>query len=147
MKDAKGHGSEKRGVHASKLNSIGRLTLHPNVISTLKQGDGSVKPGTGTSPKTGYMVSIPGHTQIVDAHAFNDKLISQYADRNAEALRHPDAHIGKWQDTESGKIYLDVSHNIKSKIRAISAGKKNNQIAIWDLNRGKEIRTGGDGTS
>lgn len=97
----------------------------------------------------GFMVSIPGYTQIVNEAALRGpggaKLISDYAAQNAHVLAHPDAHIGGWTDQTSGKTYLDVSHNVQGRSAAISTGKAHNQIAIWDVKHAKEIRTGGTG--
>lgn len=151
MKDAKGHGSNPRGTHASKIDQIGNISLHPNVLPIVQKNPGgfSVKPTTGKMPTSGFMVSIPGHSKIVseaDLHGQNGgRLIEQYAKENAEVLQHPGAHIGGWTDQASGKTYLDVSHNIASMSKAVKAGKRFNQIAIWDVKNSREIHTGGTG--
>lgn len=156
MKDAKGHGSEKRGLHSGGVNKIGlpqpnELNLHPRVLKTITKNPGgfSVKPKTGAMPASGYMVSIPGGTRIVSEADLSGphgaKLVQQYANDMAAPLSHPDAHIGGWTDKGTGKTYLDISHNVQSRSKAISLGKRNNQIAIWDVKRGREIRTGGTG--
>lgn len=146
MKDAKGHGSN---AHNSGIAKIGKIALHPNAINVIAKNDGSVKPTTGRSPSSGYMVSIPGHTQIVDADALKgmhaDAIISQYANSHAAALADPAAHIGRWQEPGTKKVYLDVSHNIRNRSDAIKSGIANNQKAIWDLKNGREIDTGGTG--
>lgn len=149
MKDAKGHGSDPRGMHTSKLQQIGNLKLHPQAIMTarnalLHSGGFSVKPSTGASPKSGYMVSIPGHSKII-AGDVDEKSLASYAKEHSDALSQPGAHIGGWQ--HEGNTYLDVSQNIRGRNAAIIAGKKNNQIAIYDVKHGSEIQTGGDGTS
>jgi len=148
MKDALGHGSN---AHNSGVAKIGKLPLHPSVIKTVTGNPGgfSVRPTNGRMPSNGFMVSIPGHTQIVSEKALSGpqghEIISQYANAHADVLRDPRAHIGGWTDKETGKTYLDVSHNIKSKREAVTTGRKHNQIAIWDVKHGKEIRTGGTG--
>lgn len=146
MKDAKGHGSN---AHNSGIAKIGKIMLHPNAIKTVAQADGSVKPTTGTSPRSGYMVSIPGHTEVVDADALKGPqaadIVSRYANTHAEALADPRAHIGRWQEPGTNKVYLDVSHNIRTKREAVQKGIAHNQIAIWDLKHGREINTGGTG--
>lgn len=148
MKDAKGHGSN---AHNSGVAKIGKLPLHPSVLTTVTGNPGgfSVRPTNGRMPTSGFMVSIPGHTQIVSEAMLGGeqghKIMANYANEHADVLRDPRAHIGGWTDKETGKTYLDVSHNIKSKNAAISAGKAHNQIAIWDVKHGKEIRTGGSG--
>jgi hypothetical protein len=55
-------------------------------------------------------------------------------------------YLGLWHNTADGKVYLDVSENIQSKERAISAGQKQDQISIWDVVNFAEIETGGTGS-
>lgn len=151
MKDAKGHGSNKRGLHASGIERVGNVRLHPKVIDTVIKNPGgfSVKPNNGAVPATGFMVSLPGHTRIVSEADLRGPggraLLARYARENAGALQQPGAHLGGWTDKASGKTYLDISHNIKSKGQAVRAGRARNQIAIWDVKNGREIRTGGTG--
>ena len=53
--------------------------------------------------------------------------------------------MGGWSD--SGKLHLDVSRNFPSSRReqAIAAGRRQNQIAVFDLDTFTEIPTGGSG--
>lgn len=144
MKDALGHGSN---AHTSKIAQIGAMKVHPQAIMTarhnlLHNGGFSVKPATGAAPKSGYMVSIPGHTQIVHGDV-DEAHLAKYAADHADVLQHPGAHIGGWMN--EGKTYLDVSHRYDKKSEAIKAGKAHNQIAIWDVKKGAEINTGGTG--
>lgn len=145
MKDARGHGSNAKGVHNTGINNIGNVSLHPNVFTAVKQNPNgfSVKPRTGQMPTSGYMVSIPGHTHIV--MNADPALVAKYANAHADVLQDPKAHIGGWTDPNTGKTYLDVSHRYSNKGAAIKAGQAHNQIAIWDVKHGREIRTGGTG--
>lgn len=152
MKDAKGHGSNPRGTHAAGVESIKRpIPLHPNVISTIRQNpDGfSLRPKTGRAPDKGYMVSLPGRSKMLAASDLSgphgQRIVSEYVQQNSDVLSKPGAHIGGWTDKASGITHLDVSHNVRSKDRAISKGIKQNQIAVWDVRRSREIRTGGTG--
>jgi hypothetical protein len=151
MKDAKGHGSDARGAHAQGVEKVGRpIPLSPKVLDVIRNNPGgfSVTP-TGRQPKSGFMVSIPGHTQILDAKALRgpnrQEVIRHYAEQHADALSHPGAHIGGWTHEGEGKVYLDVSHNVRSKAAAIQKGVLHNQIAVWDVKHSKEIMTGGTG--
>jgi hypothetical protein len=144
MKDALGHGSN---AHSGGIEKIGKIKVHPQATATavynlLHSGGFSVKPETGASPKSGYMVSIPGHTKIIAGDP-DERAIQQYANEHAGVLQHPGAHIGGWQ--HEGNTYLDVSHRYSSKSKAAAAGKQHNQIAIWDVKHGREINTGGTG--
>lgn len=154
MKDALGHGSNPRGGKAAHMRGVLKatkpITIKPEVLAHIQANPGgfSITP-RGKTPENGYMVSAPGRTRIVSesdlAGPEGHKILSDYAQKNADALRQPGAHLGGWTDKASGKTYLDISHKISSRNRAISAGKQRNQIAIWDVKRSREINTGGTG--
>lgn len=153
MKDAKGHGSEARGDHAQGVEKVGHtIPLSPRVLDVIRHNPGgfSVTP-TGKQPKSGFMVSIPGHTQILDAKALHgpqsQSIIQNYAKAHAAVLSQPGAHIGGWTHEGEGKVYLDVSHNVRDKSTAMRLGQFHNQIAVWDVKRAREIATGGTGKS
>lgn len=149
-KDQGGHGSNPRGTHASAVNTIGqRPAVDPRVIDAIRKNpDGISITPSGSQPSTGYMVSLPGHTQITNASDIQGpngpKIISDYASQHSSALATPGAHIGSWTDSGSGKTYLDVSHNVQDRDEAVRLGKQRNQIAIWGMKEG-EIKTGGTG--
>ena len=151
MKDAKGHGSDPRGTHSLGISKIGNISVHPNTLRVIAKNPwgASVKPQTGKVPTTGYMVSEPGRTAHPEASALAGPqgagIIRDYARNNADLLQAPDAHIGSWTDDATGKTYLDVSHNIQDRAQAIAAGRRGNQISIWDVARKKLINTGGTG--
>ena len=152
MKDAKGHGSDPRGgAHSSGVESVGRqVTVSPKVLETIRNSPGgfSITPD-GQQPTNGYMVSIPGHSQIVSesdlAGPRGKDIMDSYAKTHSDALSQPGAHFGGWTDKEAGKTYLDVSQNIPKLATAYSLGVNRNQIAIWDVAGSKEIPTGGRG--
>lgn len=151
MKDAKGHGSDPRGTHASGiLRAAPKIMLHPKVLEhVLKNpGGGSVSP-KGSVPDKGYMVSQAGRTRFVSEAQLADPvqskaILQQYARENADVLSKSGSHIGWWKD-EKGTTHLDVSHNIKNRNKAISAGVRNNQKEIWHLDKQRGIPTGGTG--
>lgn len=152
MKDALGHGSNPRGAHAGGIEAAlkPKVPVKPDVIAHIRQNPGgfSVTPA-GKTPNKGYMVSVPGRTKIVSESDLSGprghQIIQDYAQQHADVLSQHGAHIGGWTDKETGKTYLDVSHNIGNRNAAIRAGAKRNQIAIWDVKHSREIRTGGSG--
>lgn len=151
MKDAKGHGSNKRGTHATGVAQIGQpVKISPTVLAKIKANPSgfSLRPN-GQAPRSGYMVALPGHTQIVTESDLNGpnahEVLRQYGMNHADVLSAKGAHIGGWTDKATGKTYLDVSHNFRNREAAIKAGKARNQIAIYDVKRNKDIRTGGTG--
>jgi hypothetical protein len=154
MKDAQGHGSNPRGKQSAHMKGVMKATkpikVKPEVLAHIQANPGgfSVTP-RGQTPENGFMVSVPGRTRIVNESDLSGPnghaIINDYAAEHSDALRQRGAHIGGWTDKETGKTYLDISQKIGSRSRAISAGKKRNQIAIWDVKKGREIRTGGTG--
>lgn len=146
MKDAKGHGSD---AHSTGVNKIGKPLLQ-KVLDTIRNNpNGFSVTLNGEQPKRGYMVALPGHSEILhagDLHGPNGpSIINGYVTAHAGALAAPGAHIGGWHDPDTNQVYLDVSHNISGRAIAIQAGRDRNQKAIYDVKRGKDIRTGGSG--
>lgn len=131
------------GSHAAGVNQVGRPAVTPKALSLIRRAPNgiSVTP-QGETPKGGYMVSVPG-SRIISAREDPQHVIDEFARANAEALKTPGTYIGSWKN--AGKNYFDVSHNISDRNAAIQAGRARNQIAIFDVKRGREISTGGTG--
>ena len=150
-KDGKweGAGGDKGG-HAAGVNNVGKPLIAPSVVDTIRNNPNgfSVRP-TGEVPTKGYMVAVPGRTKILAKDALHGDaakdIINDYARANADVLSKPSAHIGGWQDSKTGKVYLDIANNVPRVRDAVRAGKAGNQIAVWDVKRQREIRTGGTG--
>lgn len=138
------------GSHAAGINNVGKASVSDRVLDVIRKNPGgfSVTP-KGDIPSKGYMVSMPGRSLILGDNELHGKaaqgIINDYARKNADVLKMPGAHIGGWRDNDTGKTHLDVSHNIPRVRDAVKAGKARNQIAIWDVKRSREIRTGGSG--
>lgn len=150
MKDAKGHGSN--GGHSSGINKLpGVVAVHPNTLRVIQKNPwgASVKPQTGETPTSGYMVSLANRTAFPSAADLagsrGQAIISNFARTNADKLSAPDMHIGSWHDNDTGKVHLDVSQNIGDRTTAIHQGRAQNQKSIWDVARKKLINTGGTG--
>lgn len=146
--------ANKQSNNVAHQNGVGKVGqpsgLSDRVLDVVRSNPNgfSVTP-TGEQPSKGYMVSLPGHSKVLsdnELHGPGAKdILNSYASEHAEALRTPGAHIGGWRDSASGKTYLDISHNIPRQREAVKAGKARNQIAVWDVKRSREIRTGGTG--
>lgn len=108
----------------------GGATFHPT------QGDLAGTPN--------YAVSLfPERTQIVTK--LDPREIQRFAEKNKDLLADPRNSIGTWFNREEKKVYLDITTTIPDRDAAIAAGKKANQIAIFDLASGAEIPIGGTG--
>lgn len=150
-RDGKWTGDGVSGNHARGVDSVGKPSVSARVLDVIRSNPNgfSVTPD-GQVPNKGYMVAIQGRSAVLSGAALRGKaagdIIDDYARKNSDVLKAPGAHIGGWQDKKTGKVYLDVSRNFGNMREAVKAGKKQNQIAIWDVKRRREIRTGGDGT-
>lgn len=88
-------------------------------------------------PTDGYMVSvIPGpifdNVAAVDVGEIK-KFIDNHDGPNF-------TFFGVWTDSETGKIYFDMSLCISEKERALKIASEKNQLAIWDVKNKCEIR-------
>lgn len=119
------------------------------VHDTHAHGGSSVNPFTGHHPMGGFMVADKDGSHIIDAKDFygahGSGILQDYVAHHGSAFADPDTHLGTWHDTQSGKVFLDVSHNVQDRNQAIALGRQNNQIAIWDVAGAQEIPTGGTG--
>ena len=164
-----GKWADKRSSQAQRLFA-GALLNKAN-----KEGGFSYRPGGVPKervPKTGFMVSVPvkeglNHVVNIDELAKNSKsldgLQKEIRGRVEKWLgkampgieKRSDHFLGGWMERhnegephagEPKALHLDVSERFKDKDKAISAGKERNQKAIWHLDKGEEISTGGTGT-
>jgi hypothetical protein len=109
----------------------------------------SVSVRSGGEPVTGYMVAQTDHTHtypedILDDHARLTRAIDDMLVKEKAAFAgRGDVYLGGW--VHDGKLWLEPSDNIASRDEAESEGRGRNQIAIWDVDNGEEIQTGGSG--
>jgi hypothetical protein len=106
------------------------------------------------NPTTGIMVaehSRAGHAAIIDLGAMRSEAelheaVHEWVKKVLPNI-HSDVekHLGGW--SHEGKFYLDLAHRWpkEKEKEAVEAGKANNQKAIWHIDRGEEIQTGGTG--
>ena len=82
------------------------------------------------SLNNGYMVSLEGAESQVKSDDYN--AIEKAIEEKQEIIQDRDnLYIGLWLD--GGIMYIDLSINIKDKVEALEFGKKNKQLAIYDL--------------
>lgn len=146
------HGSHNQKTHAGK----GGGDLDPDVASSIIErtranGGLSVNMVDGSEPPGGFMVARTKGVKpaIVDADEFYDPergpaALGSFLKSNKEQLTGGD-YLGVWHDTNSGKVFLDVSQNVKDQATAERLGAERDQISIWDVVNMKEIPTGGTG--
>lgn len=128
----------------------GRWTTSGGLLSHQVHPEGfSLHPRTGQSPPGGYMVALPGHThQYPDTVMKDEKQLAAAIDETLMAERvifknNPNVYLGGW--VSDGKLWLDPSENIADRDHAVKLGRSRDQVAIWDVQGGQEIDTGGTG--
>lgn len=97
----------------------------------------------GHEPKEGYAFSpYPELERVLPAHGLTPAHVHQYLVDNQTALSQPGNHLGAWHDTQSGNVFLDISHVGPATPETIAEAKKANQLAVFDLANFNEIPTG-----
>lgn len=134
-------------------DELGRFASAPAGLAhaTMRNGGSTTNMRTGKSPKSGYMVVIDSDRgRAIDLpkgskeerRAAMRKEIEKYVSDNKDLLFNEKGgkYMGTWLDTETGKLWLDVSTNFTDKGEAMRAAAKQGEIAIWDVSAGDEIR-------
>lgn len=102
------------------------------------ENKGCSKTLEGVSPSEGFMVANAGTEVVVDLKDFNKSTVEKFISENLKALQaNNNVCVGSWID--NNKVYLDISENILVKEVAVATGKKNNQLAIFDLSTFESI--------
>jgi hypothetical protein len=146
------HGTHDQSSHGNWAHGGMGAGVADSILARVRENGGlSVNMVDGSEPTTGYMVAKGAkYGAIVDAADFYDsvkgpKALADYMKKHKAELGGGKNYLGLWHNTEDGKVYLDVSENIQDRERAISAGRKQDQISIWDVANFAEIQTGGTG--
>lgn len=92
------------------------------------------------APTSGYLVSIPAFSQVVEKD-FTEQVLKEFVDRNKHLVETvPNLYFGVWLDTDTGFWHLDLSGLAPDKESGIRTGHVAHQLAIWDVRNNKEIR-------
>lgn len=126
----------------------------PSVVrrETVAHGGMTMRRLTGEVPKTGFVVSeFPQHSLVLGLDDLNREpgrvKLKSWLRSKAKILDQPENFMGSWHDVDGGNAYMDIVRVFPAgqRAQAIEAGRKANQIAIWDLGESTEIDTGGTG--
>ncbi len=155
LREHYGPGNHKSGSPQSSHNMGPDAVANTadKMMSDIASDGGTSVRTAGTSPSSGIMVSYPpgsGHNVVIDIKRTSEAKVQAQVEEFVRAQQsfvtsQSDRYLGGWED--SGKLHLDVSRNFPSSRReqAISAGRRQNQIAVFDLDTFTEIPTGGSG--
>jgi predicted GNAT family acetyltransferase len=110
------------------------------IIDTHNTSGGSSTSINGETITDGYAVGISqGNGIAIKGTEITQSDLDNFARQNKTLLSNPDNFIGTWYNKQDGKTYIDVSTRVDNKDEAKELGKKNNQIAIYDLANDSEI--------
>lgn len=95
----------------------------------------------GEEPTKGYSYAPDKSTErSFPQDEITEKDYEQFITDHQDLLAQPGNHLGSW--TYNGRTYLDVSKVGSPSSETIAEAQKNKQLAVYDLEAGKEIPTG-----
>ena len=103
-----------------------------------KEGGFTFDPRTGESPTSGFAFSADPNNERV-LQKLSPRSLRDYAGETGSALKDPTARLGGWKGDDGW--YLDVSRVLPDKKVAMREARDAGQKAVYDLGRGKEIKT------
>lgn len=159
-------GQHDQSTHGRRFNTTVSGETSGSILERVKEYGGlSAKLTDGSEPPDGYMVARDSSKfgTVVSATDFFDpskgaKILGAFLIKNKQELGSGRAYLGVWHEkikivdgvevaipASEQKVHLDVTDRIVGKDKAISLGRRRNQISIWDVVNFDEIQTGGTG--
>lgn len=134
---------DKQPHHVTRLAAEEALRQIPGGGFTVDSG--------GDSPKHGFQVAGLRKTREVPAKDLDVDLMHRILQEEYETHqklydRYPGrVYFGGWKDGDN--VVIEPSENIDRRYReyAVEVGKARNQKAVYDLDAGEDIETGGTG--
>lgn len=120
-----------------------------SLIEGARKNGGHTASATGYSvPGVGYMVGGYTDSLIFDASIVMDgqhdnivfNMIVRWINKNYTLATRFDMYIGSWIDKETNSMYIDLSQHFTDRAVAIHTAIFHDEIAIWDLEKGEEIK-------
>lgn len=115
------------------------------VVERTKKGGYTVDLKTGEEPKTGTMVSIPGHEQAVPISNLTPKAVTEYGEmpEKKELLSSPGMFLGTWRSSDDKSVgdagFLDISQNFTDNAAGAQLARKaameGAQWGLWNIDR------------
>lgn len=98
-------------------------------------GGFTINPRTRRRPRSGFMVSVPGHEVVHPLPDVTPEVIESYTTSRRAVFEEGRRHLGGWAN--KGKGYLDASirhpDNVEGEVAARRAAVANHQIAYFNL--------------
>ena len=109
------------------------------IIRETKNNGGGSYSIKGQEAKKGFMVSIRD-CEVIELKDLSYVSLLKIINKNNDLLKKYNIYLGTWLDVKSGKLFIDISKNYINKKTALKVAGKTNQLAIWDIASGCEIR-------
>jgi hypothetical protein len=133
----------KAARKADVLDEVLQSTLLDDVLkSTLNEGGAtynlvSKKNLVGTKA---YAVAVHPDRELILDHEPTVEEIRDYVNKNRDLLRLSHKSLGTWRNPDNGQFYLDIVETHPDLNKALEIARKHNQISIYDLEHGQEIK-------
>lgn len=109
------------------------------IAARLTRQDATVDCSAGEVFNEGYFVSIEGHGQVLPVlRASNLNEVRGWVNREFAGAWNNNLLFGRWTDGDN--VYFDVSVQVDDLNTALTVARANNQLAVWDAEKGEEIR-------
>lgn len=147
-RDELGRFSTKDGAALARSNPVDIDALAPLVDYIKAKGGFTYQPLKKYHQTTGFSVSpYPELSWATDAEHLTTRDIVAYAIKNRSMFMKENHFFGAWHDTETGRIYLDVSIVQQTHAAATQTCLDKDQIAYFDLDKGVTIDVNRNATS
>ena len=125
--------------------SHGRFSSEGGALSHAleKSGGFTYSPLSQSMPKDGLLLSLhPERSHVLSLTNVTGEAIHDYISKNKDILQAKNTFVGAWHDTETHKVYLDISTRLEptEHAKAIRLSIKYKQRAYYDIGQQKEIR-------
>lgn len=104
-------------------------------------GGATVSPFAESSPTDGYMVGVAGYGATLPLATATLEDVAAWVRDTRPHVATPRAFFGSWVDGDT--LYLDVSQRFADCGVALIVAAQRDELAIWDVANGAEIRTDG----
>lgn len=147
--DKLGDSIKKKNKKHLELNNLKNkaMNIFNFINQTITKGGSSYNPEYGIVPESGYMVSIKDAIKVkLDLRlkdSEQEKVIGKAAHDaltiHGGLLVESDNFLGSWI-SDDGYLYIDIAKNVQDLRDAIRIGMLNDQLAIYDIIKDKEIK-------
>jgi hypothetical protein len=142
-------GQHNQQAHAGKFATAELSDSKASeLMDRLAEPDGgfTINPRDGSDVTSGYAVAAyKQRSKEIPIEEVSEVTLQSYVEANADLLSVSGNMFGGWHDPDTGHVWLDVSRVTSDKDEAISIAQLTNQIAIFDLDSGQSVSTGGTG--